>query len=132
MPSFLLSSSLILSQAQRLFRKICLACRKEISVPLEVLKTNRIDPEFFRGAPIFKAVGCPKCNNTGYKGRGAVMEVLPVDDEIRQAILKSLNSAQLRELAISKGMVPLKEAGLQRVRDGITSLDAALEVTGGE
>ncbi|MEI6149751.1 MAG: ATPase, T2SS/T4P/T4SS family [bacterium] len=150
-PPFLLSSSLVLSQAQRLYRKLCTACRQEVAVPIDVLTANKIDPDFFLRQPkagektdvgspkvaagyipIYKAVGCPKCNGTGYKGRGAIMEVLPLDEEIKQMIMKGGTSGEIREIARSKGMVTLKESGLQKVREGVTSLEAALEMTGGE
>jgi type IV pilus assembly protein PilB len=129
---FLLASSMILTQAQRLYRKLCPACKKEIDLPFEILKTNKIDPDFFRGKRIFKAVGCPKCNNGGYKGRGAIMEVLPVTDGIRELILRNVSSGEIREKARSEGMATLKEVGLVKVREGVTSLEAVLEVTGGE
>ncbi len=149
-PPFLLSSSLVLSQAQRLYRKLCLACRQEVALPVDVLTANKIDPAFFlrqtgKGTegtgspkvaagytPIYRAVGCPKCNGTGYKGRGAIMEVLPMDDEIKQMIMKGATSGEIRTVARTKGMITLKESGLQKVKEGITSLEAALEMTGGE
>ena len=131
-PPFLISSSLILAQAQRLYRKLCSACKKEADVPQDVLATNRIDPTFFNGKPLFFPIGCPRCNGTGYKGRGAIMEVLPVEDSIRDAIVHGKTTSELRALAIKNGMISLKEVGLMKVRDGITSLAAALEVTGGE
>ena len=150
-PPFLLASSLVLSQAQRLYRKLCTACREEIALPVDVLTANKIDPAFFRrhpGAngpqdkgllertadyvPVFKSVGCPKCNGTGFKGRGAIMEVLPLDDEIKEMVMKGATSGEIRERARTKGMVTLKEAGLMKVKEGITSLDSALELTGGE
>jgi len=77
-------------------------------------------------------VGCPRCSGNGFKGRGAIMEVLLVDDAIRNGILHGANMGELRELAQKAGMITLKEAGLARVRDGLTSIEAALEVTGGE
>jgi type IV pilus assembly protein PilB len=150
-PPFLLASSLVLSQAQRLFRKLCTACRQEVTLPVDVLKANKIDPAYFlRSAPseatkpdgaaqnapsyvsIYRAVGCPKCNGTGYKGRGAIMEVLPLDEDIKQMIMKGATSGEIRETACSKGMITLKESGLKKVREGVTSLEAALEITGGE
>jgi len=131
-PPFLISSSLILAQAQRLYRKLCPICKKASEVNPAVLAANHIEPGFFDGATIFEPGGCTKCNGIGYKGRGAVMEVLTVTDAIRAAIGSGADSAVLRELAVSEGMVTLKEAGLMKVRNGITSLHAALEVTGGE
>jgi type IV pilus assembly protein PilB len=128
---FMLGSSLVLAQAQRLYRKLCTACKKPADVTPSILVTNHIDPDFFDGVTIYTAAGCPRCSN-GYKGRGAVMEVLLVDEHIRQAILAGKNTAEIRDAAIKNGMVSLKQAGLERVRDGLTSLQAALAVTGGE
>ncbi len=139
-PPFLLSSSLVLSQAQRLYRKLCTACRQQIELPVDVLVANKIDPAYFLKAgenttgyvPVYKAVGCPKCNNTGFKGRGAIMEVLPVLDNIKELIMKGATSGEIREAACANGMITLKEAGLQKVREGLTSLESAMEMTGGE
>jgi type IV pilus assembly protein PilB len=128
---FMLGSCLVLAQAQRLYRKLCVSCRAPTQLPSAILEANNIDASFFEGRRIFKAVGCPRCSN-GYKGRGAIMEVLLVDDAIRQGILMGYNTGQIRDLARKNGMITLKDAGLSRVRDGITSLEAALEVTGGE
>lgn len=128
---FMLGSCLVLAQAQRLMRKLCTSCRTPTQIPAHILEVNHIDPKMFGNATIYKPVGCPRCTN-GYKGRTAIMEVLLVNDPIREAILTGSNTAQLRELARKNGMITLKEAGLTRVRDGITSIEAALEVTGGE
>lgn len=128
---FMLGSSLILAQAQRLYRKLCTACKKPTNVSAEVLETNRIDPAFFEGAKIYKAVGCPRCSN-GYKGRGAIMEVLAINDEIREGILRGANTGEIRELGKKIGMITLKDAGLACVKEGVTSLEHAIEITGGE
>jgi type IV pilus assembly protein PilB len=128
---FMLGSALVCAQAQRLYRKLCAACRKPVQITPAMFELNHIDPVFFEGSVIYGPGSCPRCTN-GYKGRGAIMEVLLVDDDIRQGILSGMNSGQLRELAIQKGMVSLKQAGLERVRIGSTSMDAALAVTGGD
>jgi len=128
---FMLGSTLILAQAQRLYRKLCNACKKPDEIDQEILAKNHIDPNFFDGCTIYKAVGCPRCNK-GYKGRGAIMEVFSVNDEIRRGILKGLNTAELRDLGRENGMITLKDAGLARVKEGLTTLEAILEVTGGE
>jgi type IV pilus assembly protein PilB len=128
---FMLGSALVCAQAQRLYRTLCKACKKPISITPEMFAMNHVDPAMFDGATIYGPGTCPRCTN-GYKGRGAIMEVLLVDDAIRQGVLSGMNTSQLRELAIKKGMVSLKQAGLTRVRDGVTSLEAALAVTGGD
>lgn len=129
---FMLGSCLVLAQAQRLYRKLCQVCRKTTTISPDILETNAIPPDFFEGGQVYVAAGCPRCNSLGYKGRGAIMEVMLVNDAIRQAILGAANTGELRELGKQAGMVTLKDAGLARVKEGLTSLEAALEVTGGE
>jgi len=128
---FMLGSSLVLAQAQRLYRKLCPACKKPTGLDEKTLKMNHIDPATFEGVRVFSAAGCPRCHN-GYKGRAAIMEVLLVSDAIREAILRGDNTGQIRKIAVDNGMLPLKEAGLEQVREGTTTLEVALEVTGGE
>jgi type IV pilus assembly protein PilB len=131
-PPFLLASSLLLAQAQRLFRKLCHNCKRPSEPNPEVLRANHIDPALFENVSLFEPVGCTKCNGIGYKGRGAVMEVLAVTEAIRSAIVRNAPSATIRDVAVEEGMITLKTAGLMKVVNGITSLAAALEVTGGE
>lgn len=129
---FMLASSLILAQAQRLYRRLCPYCRKPVEVDRALLEANKVDPAPFEGVEIFGAVGCAKCHGTGYKGRGAMMEVLPISPKIRSIIEKGGNAEQLRAAALEEGMVTLKDAGMMKVRAGLTSLEAAFAVTGGE
>ena len=131
-PPFLLASSLLLAQAQRLYRKLCPCCKREVAVDKRMLEINGVDPATFEDARVFGPVGCPKCNGLGYKGRGAFMEVLPVSDEVRQIIERGGDALQLKMIALKEGMVTLKESGMMRVREGVTSLEAAFAVTGGE
>ncbi len=125
---FLLSSSLILAQAQRLYRKLCTACRTLGPVDPAMLDFHKIDPAEFEGISVYHAGGCPQCRKTGYKGRGVVMEVLPVDDDIRMSIMKRDNSDVFRSKAEENGMIPLAKAILQKVKDGTTSLDDAARI----
>ena len=133
-PPFLLASSLILAQAQRLYRRLCPYCKAPMAEAFDpqMLEANEIDPHAFDGATVYDAVGCPKCNGSGYKGRGAIMEVLPVSDNVRAAIVKGQPSDVIRRIAVEEGMVTLKNVGILKVRDGLTSLKAALAVTGSE
>lgn len=128
---FLLASSVILSQAQRLYRRLCPVCKKESPLPLNILKENGVDPVFFEGRKIFTAVGCPKCNNTGFKGRGAIMEVLPVDEHVRAAIIRQEVADEIRDQAEARGMMTLRKAGLLKVAEGDTNFETILKVTGG-
>ena len=129
---FMLASSLILAQAQRLYRRLCPYCRQPVAVDRALLEANKVDPAPFEGVEIFGPVGCPKCHGTGYKGRGAMMEVLPISPKIRNIIEKGGNAEMLRAAALEEGMVTLKDAGMMKVRAGLTSLEAAFAVTGGE
>ena len=127
---FMLGSSLVIAQAQRLYRKLCPACKKASNIDPLVLEVNNIPKDFFDGGQVYEPAGCPRCTG-GFKGRGAIMEVLKVNDKIRESILRGANASELRDEGIANGMVSLKQAGLDRVRDGLTSLAASLEVTGG-
>ena len=129
---FMLASSLVLAQAQRLYRKLCPFCKQPVAVDKALLEANSVDPAPFEGVEIFGPVGCPKCHGSGYKGRGAMMEVLPISTRVRNIIEKGGNAEQLRAAALEEGMVTLKEAGMMKVRAGLTSLEAAFAVTGGE
>ena len=131
-PPFLLASSLILAQAQRLFRRLCPYCRKPVELDLPLLEANGVDAAPFEGVQTYGPGGCPKCHNSGYKGRGAFMEVLPVSSRVRAIIEQGGNAELLKAAALEEGMVTLKEAGMRKVRAGVTSLAAAFEVTGGE
>lgn len=130
--AYMLSSCLVMAQAQRLYRKLCPACKKPYEIPPEILRLNRIAKDRFEGMVTYRAEGCPKCAKTGYKGRGALMEILLVDPEIREMILQQVSTADIRNKAIEKGMRTLRDAGLQFVQDGITSLEEVLMVTSGE
>ena len=129
---FMLASSLILAQAQRLYRRLCPFCKQPVELDRAMLEANKVDPAVFDGAEVFGPVGCPKCHGSGYRGRGAMMEVLPVSPKIRALIEKGGDAELLKVLALEEGMVTLKEAGMRKVRAGLTSLQAAFEVTGGE
>jgi len=127
---FMLSSSLVMTQAQRLYRKLCPFCKKEMELPAEILRFNHLDPDQFDDVTFFQAAGCPKCSGIGYKGRGALMEILLLDEDIKATILKTSEANTIREVAMEKGMVTLRDVGLQKVRDGVTTIDEVIRVTG--
>ncbi|MBP5509757.1 MAG: Flp pilus assembly complex ATPase component TadA [Kiritimatiellae bacterium] len=132
LPPYMLASSLILAQAQRLYRRLCPFCKRPVDLTPEILSANDIDPHVFEGVQIYGPGGCTKCHGIGFKGRGSVMEVLPITDTIRAEIVKNSPASVIREQAIREGMITLKEAGLRKVAEGVTSLHAVLEVTGSE
>lgn len=126
---FLLSSSLVMTQAQRLYRKLCPFCKQKMALPEETLRTNHLDPDKFKDIEFFGAKGCPKCSGLGYKGRGGIMEILLLDDTIKARILETAEASALREVAVANGMKTLREAGLEKVRAGETTVDEILRVT---
>lgn len=128
---FLLASSVILTQAQRLYRRLCDSCKQPQQLPLEILRLHHIDPSIFDGAEAYAPVGCPKCGGIGYKGRGAIMEVLRVDEDIRDLILKEASGSEIAEVAVRNGMMTLRDVGFMRVRDGNTSIEEVIRVTSG-
>jgi type IV pilus assembly protein PilB len=129
--SYLIASTVNVAIAQRLVRKICAHCRQErelteaetksLSGALP-LKKGESHPVFFAGR------GCKDCNNTGYKGRVGIHEVLVVDNILREAVYKKASAAELRKLAISQGMVPMIEDGLQKAKDGVTTVEEVLRM----
>jgi type IV pilus assembly protein PilB len=112
-----------------LFRRLCPVCKKEIDIPLEILKKNRVDPEKLNETQFYKPAGCPKCNGVGYKGRGGIMEILLIDDIIRRAVLETSEADQIKKIAIKNGMRTLREAGLSRIREGLTTIEEIMRVT---
>jgi type II secretory ATPase GspE/PulE/Tfp pilus assembly ATPase PilB-like protein len=126
---FMLASSLLLTQAQRLYRRLCPVCKKEIDIPLDTLKKNRIDPTTLADSQFYQKTGCPKCNGIGYKGRGGIMEILLVDDLIRKTVLNNTEADAIAKIAIQNGMRTLREAGLDRVREGLTTIEEVMRVT---
>jgi type IV pilus assembly protein PilB len=128
---FMLASALILAQAQRLYRRLCPECKKEVEITLEDLKHNHIRTEGmeFTSQTVYMADSCPKCAQLGYKGRGGIMEIMEVNDVIREMILKEANSKELMDAAIGQGMITLQRAGVNKVFEGLTSLDEVLRIT---
>ena len=126
---FLIASSLIVATAQRLMRRICVHCKEQADTPKEVL--NRLPKElnWIREAEAYRGKGCSDCRNTGYRGRLAVMEVLPVDDEIQKLIVERKSSGEIDVLARKKGMSTLFEEAIEAFRNGFTTLEEVLRVT---
>ncbi|UCD15786.1 MAG: Flp pilus assembly complex ATPase component TadA [Candidatus Omnitrophota bacterium] len=120
--SFLASSSIIGVLAQRLVRVICSDCKEEYRLGKEELKSLGL-------LKLYRGKGCSKCMNTGYKGRVGIFELLVVDDNIRKLINARAPGDEIRKQALKTGMVSLKESGLQKVRQAITTIEEVLRVT---
>src|SRR5213083_2156711 len=128
-PPFLVSSSLLLILAQRLGRKVCTACKEPYEVDEQTLVPYGLAPTGRGKVTLHKGKGCPTCSFTGMKGRVAIYEVMPISDELRDGILRSVTTAELREIAQSQGMKTLRQSGLLKVLDGTTTIEEVLRVT---
>jgi type IV pilus assembly protein PilB len=126
---FMLSTSLVAVASQRLIRKLCPQCRAEIEVPDEVLVDANIDPERFRNVTFYEGTGCSYCNNTGYKGRMGIFEVMVIDEEMRQLIESDANSIQIEKAALGKGMINLREAALRKLERAETTFEEVIKET---
>jgi type II secretion system protein E len=128
---YLLSSSLLGILAQRLLRVLCPACKKPFLPDQALVRRLGLPWTPTQAEPLYEAVGCPKCSNTGYRGRTAIFEVLPVSDEVKSLILESKSSTAIRDLAVSQGMRLLRDSGWDKVRQGLSSATEVLRVAGG-
>jgi len=132
--SFLVTSSVNLVAAQRLGRMVCQQCKEEVPIEKHILKelqvTDKMIEELAGGRPrIFKGRGCDACSGSGYKGRIAFYEVMPMTDTIREAVLNGASSAELKELAIKEGMKTMRVSANIRLLEGITSIEEVLRNT---
>ncbi len=120
---FLVATSVHLICAQRLVRRICKDCIEPIEVPPQTLIEAGFTPEESKTIKIQKGKGCGVCNNTGYKGRCGLYEVMEVDDEIRELVLVGASAVELKKKAIERGMITLRRSGLIKVMAGMTTLE---------
>jgi type IV pilus assembly protein PilB len=126
---FLISSSVIISCAQRLIRKICPACKDTVSYPASMFRDLNIPSSYYDGVTLFRGQGCDRCNNTGYSGRMAIVEAMTVTDEIRKLIIARSSAMEISKVAISQGMKTLRTVALDKVSEGVTTLEQVLVVT---
>ncbi|HEU4949364.1 MAG TPA: type IV-A pilus assembly ATPase PilB [Candidatus Deferrimicrobiaceae bacterium] len=126
---FLVSSSLNLVVAQRLARRVCIKCIEEIKIPPKALVDAGMKPERIRFAKPAKGKGCDECSGTGFRGRVALYEVMPIKEEIKDLILRGGSALDLQREAIRLGMKTLRQAGLSKLEEGVTTLEEVLRVT---
>ncbi|MFN3739416.1 MAG: type IV-A pilus assembly ATPase PilB [Thermodesulfovibrionales bacterium] len=129
---FLVSSSVILILAQRLCRKICPNCKTEEHVSPQALIKLGFSEQEANTIKVYKGKGCPSCNNTGYKGRIALYEVMTIKDELKELILEGASAGELKKAAIKLGMKTLRMSGLTKIKEGITTIEEVLRVTFGD
>jgi len=126
---FIAASAVNLIAAQRLVRVICKNCKETLEVPLDMLTDLGLSEEEAKIAKLFRGAGCKHCNNSGYKGRLALFEVLPMSDEIHAGIMQGYTASELQKEAVRIGMQTLRQSGVKKLLDGITTIEEVLRVT---
>ena len=120
---FLVASAVNLMLAQRLARRVCNDCKQEIKIPKETLLDLGVAEEEVGTFACYKGAGCPTCNQTGYKGRIALYEVMPLYDEIKELVLVGASTAELKREEMRLGSITLRRAGINKLKQGITTVD---------
>ena len=126
---FLVASSVNLIVAQRLARKVCPQCKTRDDIAMETLHQMGMDPDITHKVECFTGRGCPMCGNTGFKGRIALYEVMPITEAVRELILMGASASEVKNQAISEGMKTLRQSGLTKILDGTTSVAEILRTT---
>jgi type IV pilus assembly protein PilB len=126
---FLISSAVILILAQRLIRKICMDCREPIKVHPQLLIDLGVSPDEVKSLTIYKGKGCPICNNTGYKGRLGLYEVMPMKEEIKELVLSRASTSEVKKEAMRLGMKTLRQSGTLKIKNGLTTIEEVLRST---
>lgn len=127
--SFLITATLEGVIAQRLVRRICIHCKEEYQPTEEQLMELELLPEDVKGRVFFRGRGCDHCNNTGYRGRMGLYEIMTLDDEMREMIMNHASSALLRGAARKRGMRTLRETGLLSIYEGLTTIEEVVRQT---
>jgi type IV pilus assembly protein PilB len=126
---FLVATAVHLICAQRLVRRVCANCAEELDLPVQALLDAGYSPEEAKSFKPKKGKGCSTCNNSGYKGRAGLYEVMEIDDEIRELILVGASATELKKKAIERGMITLRRSGLIKVMSGVTTLEEVARET---
>ena len=126
---FLISDSLVLIVAQRLVRRLCKKCREEHKITPEALVDIGYPPEEAEKVKPYKAKGCSVCSETGYKGRVGLFEVMEVTNDIKNLILAKAQPKDIKEIGIKNGMISLRQSGLAKIKEGVTSIEEVLRET---
>ncbi len=126
---FLVASSINVIVAQRLIRKICPFCRRQIEPDTEMLAELGMKMEEMEDATIYEPVGCSECNDSGYKGRCGIYEVLEMTPEMQELVLEGKTVLDMKQLAIQQGMMTLRDSALSKLKHGVTSVQEVMRVT---
>lgn len=128
-PTFLITATVEAILAQRLVRRICPECREEVDISDDQLLELEMTREEMEGRKFYRGAGCNSCSNTGYKGRVGLFELMIMDDELREMIMANAQADHLRNKAKEKGMVLLRDAGMDFMYDGTTTVEEVIRET---
>ncbi len=126
---FLVASAVNLITAQRLARRVCGECKVVEDIPVKALIAAGVSPEEAESYVCYKGAGCPVCNGTGYKGRVGFYQVMPMLEPIRELILNGANTAEIKRESMRLGIKTMRQSGLTKLKEGVTSLEEVLRVT---
>ena len=129
---FLVASAVIMVVAQRLARRVCESCKEVVEVPIKALIDVGFKEDEASGITVYKGAGCNTCGGTGYKGRIALYEVMVVNDHVKEIILQGGTTFEIKEAAIQGGMKSLRMSGLEKIKEGMTTIEEILRVTFGD
>src|SRR5207237_10868170 len=124
-----ISSTVIRSWALRLMRRICSHCKEPVPYHSKMYQDLNIDPSIVDGVSLYRGRGCDRCKYSGYAGRLAIIEAMTITDEIRKLIISRANTREMGKVAIGQGMRTLRMVALDRVRDGVSTLEQVLVLT---
>ena len=128
-PTFMITATVEAILAQRLVRRICSQCREPAEISEAVLYELGLEPEEIEGKQFYRGAGCDACNSTGYKGRVGLFELMVLNDDLREMIMKNSSTDEIRERAKQYGMVMLRDSGMAFAADGTTTLDEVVRET---
>jgi type IV pilus assembly protein PilB len=126
---FLVASSVNCILAQRLARKICSECKEEVKVPPQTLIDSGMSPEVANKVQLFQGKGCATCSETGYKGRIAIYEVMPIGEELKEFILNGASTIEIKREAMRLGMKSMRKSALSKLEEGMTTLEEVMRVS---
>ena len=126
---FLVTSAIVLIQAQRLVRKICETCKEPVEISPQILKDIEVPDDMAHSMKVYKGAGCMKCSKTGYRGRIAVFEVLPLWEEIKEFVLNGASTTEIKREGIRLGMKTMRQTGISKIAEGVTTIDEVVRVT---
>ena len=129
---FLIASSVVMVVAQRLVRKLCPKCKKKYHPNVELLKKIGLSAKEEKGITFYEPVGCDECNQTGFRGRIAIFEIMEMTQPVAKLTMDRAETSLIRDEALKDGMIPLIKDGLRRIKDGLTTIEEVLAVATAE